>query len=169
MASGLFTCDVLESTSNGGNPAEEVRPDREHCCMECCNELNDNNKEDCRRGCSQAAVDNPEVCDDNGNGICSRRGINYFLGRFAPDSDESRLFCCLTQPHDGVFIRANSSVFLEEDCIDFKFDAPTKFPTKSPTGIPTSSPTRSPTIGSNEESIGVFSEREQQVLLYTVA
>eukprot|EP00924_Labyrinthula_sp_SR-Ha-C_P005506 snap_masked-scaffold_62-processed-gene-0.25-mRNA-1 protein AED:1.00 eAED:1.00 QI:0/0/0/0/1/1/2/0/187 len=184
MASGFFTCDLLEGESNGGNSDLEVKPDRIHCCEECCLALSQSNEENCLKGCSQEAVDDPTVCNDGGTGICSRRGINYFLGKFGPNEPGNRLFCCVTELDNGVFTRTDTEVLEGEECTAINFDVPTSFPTESPTNSPTQNPTTLsrtqnpttpnptkspiifvPTLSSNGESFGVISDREQQVLV----
>eukprot|EP00924_Labyrinthula_sp_SR-Ha-C_P005500 snap_masked-scaffold_62-processed-gene-0.28-mRNA-1 protein AED:0.84 eAED:1.00 QI:0/0/0/0.5/1/1/2/0/330 len=150
MASGFFTCDLLDGVSNGGGNFDE-RPDREHCCRECCIQLDEDRKNICREGCSEAALDDVSVCGNDDRAVCSLGGLKFFLGQLSSNQDGENLRCCLTELEDGVFRRSRTDLFDEGECNNFEFDVPTSFPTDSPTNFPTRSPTtpkptRSPVI-----------------------
>eukprot|EP00924_Labyrinthula_sp_SR-Ha-C_P004267 maker-scaffold_3-snap-gene-19.12-mRNA-1 protein AED:0.06 eAED:0.07 QI:0/0/0/0.8/0.25/0.2/5/0/590 len=135
MPSELLTSDNLDSEFSGENKDIVTRSDQEHSVENVAT-----------LGCSQESVDDPSICGNDGDSICVRRGNAYFLGQNGFNAQRDSITCCLTLLDNGVFTRADTVVFSNDECTDLQFDTPTAFPTELPTSTPSFSPTLQPSV-----------------------
>eukprot|EP00924_Labyrinthula_sp_SR-Ha-C_P015037 augustus_masked-scaffold_9-processed-gene-6.6-mRNA-1 protein AED:0.18 eAED:0.18 QI:0/-1/0/1/-1/1/1/0/341 len=151
MASGFFTCDLLDSDLTFDNYRQE-------CCEECCStSYGDVTPLYCRQGCLSPFRTNDCAAAYEEND-CRRTGLNYYYGTLATDLYRTEQWCCMTELIFGEYDDERTGIYSEEECRQHNFDSPTGYPsfhpTKQPTSaptLPTSSPTSFPTYNPSVE------------------